>query len=113
MSKFSCHVHVLTSTKKPNLFFFNSADKVGGKKSARKTTRAGGSGIDLQKVAEQQQIKLEIEREEMKEQIKAAKAAAAVARPETPIEAPAVKKPVAKESEPGKYGWCNIYKTGC
>lgn len=47
----------------------------------------------------------------MKEKIKAA---AAVAHPpETSIKAPAVKKPIAKESEPGKYGWCNIHKTGC
>ncbi|XP_056885621.1 immunoglobulin-like and fibronectin type III domain-containing protein 1 [Takifugu flavidus] len=85
-----------------NSWLLVEADKVGGKKSARKTTRAGGSGIDLQKVAEQQQIKLEKEREERKEQIKAAKAAAAVAHPpETPIKAPALKKPVAKESEPG------------
>lgn len=98
----SIHWHPL---KTQSFSFFNSADKVGGKKSARKTTRAGGSGIDLQKVAEQQQIKLEKEREERKEQIKAAKEAAALAHPpETPIKAPAIKKPVTKESEPGKYG---------
>lgn len=84
----------------PPLFFFcNSADKgaPAGKKSARKTTRAGGSGIDLQKVAEEQQIKLEKEREERKEQIKAAKEAAAA----------------AKGPEPSKYGGCTIGKTGC
>lgn len=66
--------------------------------------------MDLQKVAEEQQIKLEKEREERKEQIKAAKEAAAAAHPP---EAPAVIKPVAKGPEPSKYGGCNIGKTGC
>uniref|UniRef100_A0A8C6SZ78 Immunoglobulin-like and fibronectin type III domain-containing protein 1 n=1 Tax=Neogobius melanostomus TaxID=47308 RepID=A0A8C6SZ78_9GOBI len=43
-----------------------------GKKSVRKTTRAGGSGVDLQQVALEQQAKLEKLKEERKEQIKAA-----------------------------------------
>lgn len=86
---------------------FNSADKDAqkGKKSARKTTRAGGSGIDLQKVAEEQQAKLEKEREERKEQIKAAQEAAAAAHPPesppapSPAKAPAVAKPKTGENE--------------
>lgn len=69
-----------------------------GKKSARKTTRAGGSGVDLQKVAQEQQAKLEKERKERKEQILAAKEAAAAA---PPPEAPAVKeKPTPQKTEP-------------
>lgn len=108
MSNFTYHVHPWhPENQKPFFFFFfcNSADKgaPAGKKSARKTTRAGGSGIDLQKVAEEQQIKLEKEREERKEQIKAAKEAAAA---ENPPE-------VTKEPEPSKYGGCTIGKTGC
>lgn len=66
--------------------------------------------MDLQKIAEEQQIKLEKEKEEIKEQIKAAKEAAAAAQPP---EAPAVVKPVAKGPEPSKYGSCHIGKTGC
>ncbi|XP_037634083.1 immunoglobulin-like and fibronectin type III domain-containing protein 1 isoform X3 [Sebastes umbrosus] len=66
-----------------------------GKKSVRKTTRAGGSGIDLQKVAEEQQVKLEQVREERKEQIKAA---AAAPPPETPPVPPPTKAP--KDPEP-------------
>nr|XP_057911821.1 immunoglobulin-like and fibronectin type III domain-containing protein 1 [Doryrhamphus excisus] len=46
-----------------------------GKKSVRKTTKAGGSGIDLQKVAQEQNAKLEKEKEE----VKAAKEAEVVA----------------------------------
>lgn len=87
---------------------FNSADKDAqkGKKSARKTTRAGGSGIDLQKVAEEQQAKLEKEREERKEQIKAAQEAAAAAAPPpesppapSPAKAPAVAEPKTSKNE--------------
>lgn len=79
--------------------FSNLADKSTpkGKKSARKTTRAGGSGIDLQKVAEEQQVKLEQVREERKEQIKAA---AAAPPPETPPVPPPTKAP--KDPEPSK-----------
>ncbi|XP_050930771.1 immunoglobulin-like and fibronectin type III domain-containing protein 1 [Lates calcarifer] len=73
--------------KSCNAWLVVEADKDAqkGKKSARKTTRAGGSGMDLQKVAQEQQAKLEKVREERKEQIKAAKEAAAAAPPpETP-----------------------------
>ncbi|XP_060899394.1 immunoglobulin-like and fibronectin type III domain-containing protein 1 isoform X2 [Labrus mixtus] len=69
-----------------------------GKKSARKTTRAGGSGMDLQKVAQEQQVKLVKEREERKEQIQIAKEAAAPP-PETPP-APAPTKPPAEPEAP-------------
>ncbi|XP_068170742.1 immunoglobulin-like and fibronectin type III domain-containing protein 1 [Antennarius striatus] len=74
--------------KSCNAWLVVEADKDAqkGKKSARKTTRAGGSGIDLQKVAQEQQAKLEKKREEVKEQIKAAKEAAAAAPPpESPV----------------------------
>ena len=60
---------------------FSSAEKDKGKKSVRKTTRAGGSGVDLQQVAQEQQAKLEKVREERKEQIKAIQEAAAAAPP--------------------------------
>ncbi|XP_040014925.1 immunoglobulin-like and fibronectin type III domain-containing protein 1 [Xiphias gladius] len=93
--------------KSCNAWLVVEADKDApkGKKSVRKTTRAGGSGIDLQKVAQEQQVKLEKEREERKEEIKAAKEATAAAPPpETPpapapIKAPAVPK-APKEPEP-------------
>ncbi|XP_035804872.2 immunoglobulin-like and fibronectin type III domain-containing protein 1 isoform X2 [Amphiprion ocellaris] len=65
-----------------------------GKKSARKATRAGGSGMDLQKIAQEQQIKLE----EKKEQIKAAKQAAAP--PPEPSPAPPPTKVEPKAPEP-------------
>ncbi|XP_072288403.1 immunoglobulin-like and fibronectin type III domain-containing protein 1 isoform X2 [Eucyclogobius newberryi] len=52
-----------------------------GKKSERKTTRAGGSGVDLQQVAQEQQVKLVQQREERKEEIKAAQEVAAAAPP--------------------------------
>ncbi|KAG7493662.1 Immunoglobulin-like and fibronectin type III domain-containing 1 [Solea senegalensis] len=56
-----------------------------GKKAARKTTRAGGSEMDLQKVAQEQHVKLEKERKEKQEEIKATKeAAAATPPPEIP-----------------------------
>ncbi|XP_069389298.1 immunoglobulin-like and fibronectin type III domain-containing protein 1 isoform X2 [Paralichthys olivaceus] len=77
--------------KSCNAWLVVEADKGAkkGKKAARKTTRAGGSGIDLQKVAQEQQVKLEKEREERKEQIKAAKEAAAAAPPPEAPPAPA------------------------
>lgn len=99
------------------VFFFNSADKDAqkGKKSARKTTRAGGSGMDLQKVAQEQQVKLEKEREERKEQIKAAKEAAAPppesAPAPAPTKAPAVAEP--KVPETSKKAGHKVYETGC
>lgn len=84
-----------------------SADKDAqkGKKSARKTTRAGGAGIDLQKVAEEQQAKLEKEREEIKEQIKVAKEAAAAAPP--PVSPPA---PSPAKTKPSKNVKHNVQK---
>uniref|UniRef100_A0A665TKV8 Immunoglobulin like and fibronectin type III domain containing 1, tandem duplicate 4 n=1 Tax=Echeneis naucrates TaxID=173247 RepID=A0A665TKV8_ECHNA len=76
--------------KSCNAWLVVEADKNAqkGKKSARKTTRAGGSGVDLEKVAQEQTAKLEKEREERKEQIKAAKEAAVAAPPPEPSAAP-------------------------
>lgn len=85
--------------------FSNSADKDAqkGKKTARKTTRAGGSGVDLQKIAEEQQVKLVKEREERKEQIKAVKEAAAAAPPpETPPAPAPTETPAPKAPESSK-----------
>ncbi|XP_044204739.1 immunoglobulin-like and fibronectin type III domain-containing protein 1 isoform X19 [Thunnus albacares] len=67
--------------KSCNAWLVVEADKGApkGKKTARKTTRAGGSGTDLQKVAQEQQQILDKEREERKEKIKAAREAAAEA----------------------------------
>ncbi|XP_057702567.1 immunoglobulin-like and fibronectin type III domain-containing protein 1 [Corythoichthys intestinalis] len=61
--------------KSCNAWLVVEADKDAdqGKKSVRKTTKAGGSGIDLQKVAQEQHEKLEKKKEELQEQIKAAK----------------------------------------
>ncbi|XP_035858476.1 immunoglobulin-like and fibronectin type III domain-containing protein 1 isoform X1 [Sander lucioperca] len=88
--------------KSCNAWLVVEADKDAGKgkKSVRKTTRAGGSGMDLQKVAQEQQGKLEKQREERKEQIKAA--AAAAPPPETPpAPAPTKAEPKApKDPEP-------------
>ncbi|XP_029287840.1 immunoglobulin-like and fibronectin type III domain-containing protein 1 [Cottoperca gobio] len=83
---------VCAGIKSCNAWLVVEADKDAqkGKKAARKTTRAGGSGVDLQKVAEEQQTKLTQEREERKEQIKAAAAAPA---PEPPAEPKAPKDP--------------------
>ncbi|XP_053354704.1 immunoglobulin-like and fibronectin type III domain-containing protein 1 isoform X2 [Clarias gariepinus] len=47
----------------------NDSDKH-GKKAARKTTQAGGSGTDLSKIATEQQAKLQKEREERKAMLK-------------------------------------------
>ncbi|KAG7477825.1 hypothetical protein MATL_G00073710 [Megalops atlanticus] len=44
-----------------------------GKKKARKTTQAGGSGVDLQKIAQEQQAILQKEKEERMEAIQKAK----------------------------------------
>ncbi|XP_055016668.1 immunoglobulin-like and fibronectin type III domain-containing protein 1 [Boleophthalmus pectinirostris] len=69
--------------KSCNAFLLVEPDKGPGKKE-RKTTRAGGSGVDLQKVAQEQQAKLEQQYEERKEVIKAAQEAAAAAPPPEP-----------------------------
>lgn len=83
-------------------FYFNSAEKdvQKGKKTARKTTRAGGSGVDVQKIAQEQQAKLEKEKDERMEQIKAAKEAAATAPPPESPPAPAKVQAVAKPKAP-------------
>ncbi|XP_076003215.1 immunoglobulin-like and fibronectin type III domain-containing protein 1 [Genypterus blacodes] len=83
--------------KSCNAWLIVEADKQAqkGKRSARKTTRAGGSGMDLQKVAEEQQVKLEKVREENKEQVKAAKAAAEAAPPPATEAAPPPAIPAA------------------
>lgn len=44
-----------------------------GKKKARKTTRAGGAGVDLEKVAQEQQIKIQKEKEKIEAAIQAKK----------------------------------------
>ncbi|KAJ8360424.1 hypothetical protein SKAU_G00169490 [Synaphobranchus kaupii] len=43
-----------------------------GKKKVRKTTQAGGAGADLQKIAQEQQVKLQKEKEELMETVKKA-----------------------------------------
>ncbi|KAE8298274.1 Immunoglobulin-like and fibronectin type III domain-containing protein 1 [Larimichthys crocea] len=96
---------VCAGIKSCNAWLVVEADKDAqkGKKSARKTTRAGGSGVDLQKVAQEQQAKLEKERGERKEQIKAAKEAAAAAPPPESPPAPSVAKPQEpKDPQPSK-----------
>lgn len=82
-----------------SLFFFNNlADKdvQNGKKTARKTTRAGELGMDLQKIAQEQQAKLEKEREERKEKIKTEKEGATAAPPAETPQAPASNKAPTK-----------------
>ncbi|XP_035486161.2 immunoglobulin-like and fibronectin type III domain-containing protein 1 isoform X3 [Scophthalmus maximus] len=90
--------------KSCNAWLVVEADKDAqkGKKAPRKTTRAGGSGVDLQKVAQEQQVKLEKEREERKEQIKAAKEAAAAAPPPElpPAPAPTAAPEAQRDPEP-------------
>lgn len=120
---------ILKRTLIANVLSHVAADKDAqkGKKSARKTTRAGGSGMDLQKVAQEQQAKLETEREERKEQIKATKEAPPAESPQAPASSkgPAKTEPEApKDPEPSKndeqaetqtlpqgfilYGWLSI-----
>uniref|UniRef100_A0A667WK85 Immunoglobulin like and fibronectin type III domain containing 1, tandem duplicate 4 n=1 Tax=Myripristis murdjan TaxID=586833 RepID=A0A667WK85_9TELE len=86
--------------KSCNAWLIVEADKdtPKGKKSARKTTRAGGSGVDVQKIAQEQHVKLEKEKEERIEQVKAAKEAAAAA---PPPQEPAP-KPKKEEAKPSK-----------
>ncbi|KAM9760031.1 immunoglobulin-like and fibronectin type III domain-containing protein 1 isoform 2-T2 [Menidia menidia] len=101
---------VCAGIKSCNAWLVVEADKDAqqGKKSARKPTRAGGSGMDLQKVAQEQQAKLEKVREERKEQIKAASEAAAAAPPapvpsKTPVKAEPKSTPApepTKKTEP-------------
>lgn len=116
-------LHVMAFSSAHSQFCFpNPADKDAqkGKKTARKTTKAGGSGMDLQKIAQEQQAKLEKEREERKEQIKEQikEAEAAAPPPESPPapapkKAPAVAEPkAAKDPEPSKNANHEVYETG-
>lgn len=89
-----------------NLIVFpNSADKDAqkGKKTARKTTRAGGSGQDLQKIAKEQQAKLEKEKEERKEQMKASEEAAPP--PAAPTDTPVVAGSAASKPSKNAHKW--------
>nr|XP_033483689.1 immunoglobulin-like and fibronectin type III domain-containing protein 1 isoform X4 [Epinephelus lanceolatus] len=85
--------------KSCNAWLVVEADKDAqqGKKSARKTTTAGGSGMDLQKVAKEQQVKLEKKREERREQIKAAPPPEP---PPAPAPAPKPEPKAPKDPEP-------------
>lgn len=58
--------------KCPLCFFLGDKDSH-GKKAARKTTRAGGGGADILKVAQEQSVKIQKEREELVAKIEAAK----------------------------------------
>lgn len=58
------------------------------KKAARKTTQAGGSGTDLEKIATEQQAKLQKEREERKAMFKQQQAEQAAQTPDTEAELP-------------------------
>ncbi|XP_018517375.1 immunoglobulin-like and fibronectin type III domain-containing protein 1 [Lates calcarifer] len=78
-----------------------------GKKKARKTTRAGGGGADLLKIAEEQNAKIQKERDELiakaKAEAEAAAAAAAAAEAEkAEAEAKAKAEAVAKAKEKAK-----------
>ena len=57
-----------------------------GKKKARKTTQAGGAGVNLEKVAEEQQGKLQKEKEERIEAIIKAKEEQQATMPENVVE---------------------------
>ncbi|XP_077385040.1 immunoglobulin-like and fibronectin type III domain-containing protein 1 [Festucalex cinctus] len=86
--------------KSCNAWLVVEADKDAdqGKKSMRKTTKAGGSGIDLQKVAQEQHEKLEKQKEELREQIQAAKEA------EPPSETPKPKGDKQADVGPSENG---------
>uniref|UniRef100_A0A4W4EYX0 Immunoglobulin like and fibronectin type III domain containing 1, tandem duplicate 3 n=1 Tax=Electrophorus electricus TaxID=8005 RepID=A0A4W4EYX0_ELEEL len=85
-----------------------------GKKAARKTTQAGGSGDDLSKVAAQQQAKLQKAREEKTEMLKQHQAKQAVV-PQAYEHEPMTKpptgpqtKPLAQTSSPGVHFTCGL-----
>lgn len=88
---------------------FGPADKgEPGKKKQRKTTRAGGAGVDLTAIAQEQAVKNTADREVLKEKVKAIKderAANATAAPETSAEAKAKVK-VVEASQTGKDSDC-------
>uniref|UniRef100_A0A673ZCU0 Immunoglobulin-like and fibronectin type III domain-containing protein 1 n=1 Tax=Salmo trutta TaxID=8032 RepID=A0A673ZCU0_SALTR len=77
--------------KSCNAFLVVEADKgEPGKKKQRKTTRAGGAGVDLTAIAQEQAVKNTADREVLKEKVKAIKderAANATAAPENSAEA--------------------------
>ncbi|KAM9534518.1 immunoglobulin-like and fibronectin type III domain-containing protein 1 isoform 10-T10 [Salvelinus alpinus] len=84
--------------KSCNAFLVVEADKgEPGKKKQRKTTRAGGAGVDLTAIAQEQAVKNTADREVLMEKVKAIKderAANATAAPETSAEAKAKVKGV-------------------
>ncbi|XP_076125294.1 immunoglobulin-like and fibronectin type III domain-containing protein 1 [Alosa pseudoharengus] len=105
--------------KSCNAWLVVEADKepsTHGKKKARKTTTAGGSGVDLAKIAAEQNAKIQTERAEIVEKVKQAQAEKEVAAPkqeptpkpteeptpevveETAVEAP----PAPEEPKPAK-----------
>ncbi|XP_013989245.1 immunoglobulin like and fibronectin type III domain containing 1, tandem duplicate 4 isoform X10 [Salmo salar] len=90
--------------KSCNAFLVVEADKgEPGKKKQRKTTRAGGAGVDLTAIAQEQAVKNTADREVLKEKVKAIKderAANATAAPETSAEAKAKVK-VVEASQTG------------
>ncbi|XP_063072212.1 immunoglobulin-like and fibronectin type III domain-containing protein 1 [Engraulis encrasicolus] len=72
-----------------------------GKKKARKTTTAGGSGVDLAKIAAEQNEKIQAERAEMMEKVKQAQEEAAKLKAEQePLPEPAPQIPASKAEEP-------------
>ncbi|XP_038824346.1 immunoglobulin-like and fibronectin type III domain-containing protein 1 [Salvelinus namaycush] len=77
--------------KSCNAFLVVEADKgEPGKKKQRKTTRAGGAGVDLTAIAQEQAVKNTADREVLMEKVKAIKderAANATAAPETSAKA--------------------------
>ncbi|NP_001133224.1 immunoglobulin like and fibronectin type III domain containing 1, tandem duplicate 4 [Salmo salar] len=90
--------------KSCNAFLVVEADKgEPGKKKQRKTTRAGGAGVDLTAIAQEQAVKNTADREVLKEKVKAIndeRAANATAAPETSAEAKAKVK-VVEASQTG------------
>ncbi|XP_042263200.1 immunoglobulin-like and fibronectin type III domain-containing protein 1 isoform X2 [Thunnus maccoyii] len=106
----------MTGQKSCNAWLIVEADNdpnSHGKKKARKTTRAGGGGADLLKIAQEQQAKIQLERDEMiaraKERAEAEAAAAAAAAAEkaeadakAKAEAEAKAKAKAKAKTKGK-----------
>ncbi|XP_035517026.1 immunoglobulin-like and fibronectin type III domain-containing protein 1 [Morone saxatilis] len=74
-----------------------------GKKKARKTTRAGGGGEDLLKIAQEQQAKIQKERDELIAKVRAeAEAAAAAAAAEAAAKAEAEAKAKAEAEAKAK-----------
>ncbi|XP_026878929.2 immunoglobulin-like and fibronectin type III domain-containing protein 1 [Electrophorus electricus] len=78
-----------------------------GKKAARKTTQAGGSGDDLSKVAAQQQAKLQKAREEKTEMLKQHQAKQAVV-PQAYEHEPMTKPPTGPQTKPLAQTSCRL-----